>query len=88
MEKQFDELVMVHHNALVSFLQNSYEVYPDMRIDDRIIIEEYKRNYDSSKYPTNINELTNDDKKELVANEDLIIRLAKTFSKYDSPEKE
>lgn len=86
-KKQFDELVMVHHNALVSFLQNSYEVYPDMRIDDRIIIEEYKRNYDSSKYPTNINELTNDDKKELVANEDLIIRLAKTFSKYDSPEK-
>lgn len=86
-KKQFDEFATAHHNALVAFLQNRYEVYPDMRIDDRIIIEEYKRNYDSSKYPTNIEELTNNDKKELIAIADQIIRLAKVFSKYDSSEK-
>ena len=86
-KKQFDELVRAHRDELIAFLQNKYEIYPDMRIDDRIVIEEYKKNYDISKYPANIEELTNDNKKELVSIKDQIIRLAKVFSKYDSLEK-
>lgn len=86
-KKQFDELVRAHRDELIAFLQNKYEIYPDMRIVDRIVIEEYKKNYDISKYPANIEELTNDNKKELVSIKDQIIRLAKVFSKYDSLEK-
>lgn len=86
-KKQFDEFASTHRDALIAFLQNTYEVYPDMRIDDRVMIEEYEKNYDNVDFHHNLGELTKEEKKVIVSLKDQIVRLEKVFSKYDTPEK-
>ena len=86
-KKQFDEFASTHRDALIAFLQNTYEVYPDMRIDDRVMIEEYEKNYVNVDFHHNLGELNKEEKKVIVSLKDQIVRLEKAFSKYDTPEK-
>lgn len=86
-KKQFDELRFNHRQALEAYIQCKYVVYPDMRIDDRLLIQDYIKVYEKNNYPQSIDELTVKNKKELAYISDNIIRLYKAFSKYETKQK-
>lgn len=86
-EKRFDDLLENHQKALEAYLKGEYAVYPDMRIDDRLLIKEYMTTYEKANYPKSIEELTANDKKELVSYSDDIIRVYRAFAKYDTKQK-
>lgn len=86
-EKRFDDLLENHQKALEAYLKGEYAVYPDMRIDDRLLIKEYMTTYEKATYPKSIEELTANDKKELVSYSDDIIRVYRAFAKYDTKQK-
>jgi hypothetical protein len=86
-EKRFDDLLENHQKALEAYLKGEYVVYPDMRIDDRLLIKEYMTTYEKANYPKSIEELTTNDKKELVSYSDDIIRVYRAFAKYDTKQK-
>ena len=86
-EKRFDDLLENHQKALEAYLKGEYAVYPDMRIDDRLLIKEYMTTYEKANYPKSIEELTENDKKELVSYSDDIIRVYRAFAKYDTKQK-
>ena len=86
-EKRFDDLLENHQKALEAYLKGEYAVYPDMRIDDRLLIKEYMTTYEKANYPKSIEELTANDKKKLVSYSDDIIRVYRAFAKYDTKQK-
>lgn len=86
-KKRFDDLLENHQKALEAYLKGEYVVYPDMRIDDRLLIKEYMTTYEKANYPKSIDELTANDKKKLVSYSDDIIRVYRAFAKYDTKQK-
>lgn len=86
-KKQFEELVANHKDALEAYIQEKYEVFQDMRVDDRLLFEDYQKTYSSSNYAHDIESLTDQDKKHLISVKDNIVRLYRSYSKYDTKTK-
>lgn len=86
-KKQFEELVANHKDALEAYIQGKYEVFQDMRVDDRLLFEDYQKTYSSSNYAHDIESLTDQDKKHLISVKDNIVRLYRSYSKYDTKTK-
>lgn len=86
-KKQFEELVTNHKEALEAYIQGKYEVFQDMRVDDRLLFEDYQKTYSSSNFAHDIELLTDQDKKNLISVKDNIVRLYISYSKYDTKTK-
>lgn len=86
-KKQFDELVRNHRDALEAYIQGRYEVFPDMRVDDRLLFKEYRKAFENAQYAQSIEALSESNKEEISSQADNVIRLYKAFSKYNTKQK-
>lgn len=91
-EKSFNELLATNREAVDYYIKNKYKVYNDMRPDDKSLIEDYLKTYDTvflplTTYIEPIEKLSKEAKKYIVQRKNEVIRLYSAFSKYSSPRK-
>lgn len=91
-KKTFDELLTTNKDAVESYIKKEYKVYKDMRPDDKSIIEDYLKVYDSQFLPLTtyiepIENISKEAKKFIVQRKNEVIRLYYAYSKYTSPQK-
>jgi hypothetical protein len=93
-KKKFEEFISEPFNAraLKSFIRNSYEIYDDMRTDDKILLHECESLVSSDFLPlvpenTQIKDWPKEAKKYVLDNEQYIISVYKAYEKYSTLQK-
>ncbi len=91
-KKSFNELLATNREAVDYYIKKKYKTYNDMRPDDKSLIEDYLKTYDTvflplTTYIEPIEKLSKEAKKYIVQRKNEVTRLYSAFSKYSSPRK-
>lgn len=85
-KKKYNDFVTNHYDDVLAYINNSYEVYNDMRQDHKTLFNEYQQQYEIEiKYLVDDNSLetlSDDTKKYILKNKEHVLLLSKTFKIY------